>query len=298
MLSICIPIYNFDVTELVKSIQKQIVNLQENIEIILIDDCSTIYQTINRELKNTCIYVELPKNIGRSKIRNLFLDYAQFPYLLFLDCDSTVISSDFIATYLIELKKGVSVACGGRIYPEISPSLQQKLSWKYGRESESKSATIRNISPNSSFMTNNFLIQKDLMNLIEFEERLTNYGHEDTLYGYELRKHHIKIIHLENPILNGDLETNKVFLKKTELAIQNLDLILQFIENDVSFYNEVSLLRVYMKLKIFRSFILIFSKVYNPIIRFFLLRGIVNIHLFNLYKLCYLFSIKKAVKNF
>jgi len=298
MLSICIPIYNFDVTTLVQSLIKEKSQLNDVVEILLIDDGSTIHKEKNRALACVCSYIELKTNIGRSKIRNLFLNYAQFPYLLFLDCDSMIISPDFIAQYLIEIRKGVHVVCGGRIYPETSPSLQQQLSWKYGKESESKSAIIRNMSPNSSFMSNNFLIQKDLMNFIKFDERLTNYGHEDTLFGYALGKQNIKIIHIENPVLNGELETNKVYLKKTELAIQNLVLILQFIENDLNFYKEISLLRFYMKLKIFRTFIILFSKVYNPIIRLFLHSGIVNIHLFNLYKLCYLFSIKKAVRNF
>jgi glycosyltransferase involved in cell wall biosynthesis len=294
MLSICIPIYNFDVTTLVKSLIKEKSQLDDVVEILLIDDGSTIHKEKNKELASACSYLELKTNIGRSKIRNLFTNYAKQPYLLFLDCDSLLTSSNFIANYLNEIKKGVLICCGGRIYPEQCPSIHQRLSWKYGIISESKSAAIRSQNPNSSFMTNNFSIQKALFNTIKFDERLTKYGHEDTLFGYELKKHQVSIVHIQNPILNGALETNEIFLQKTELAIQNLMLILNFIDDDLNFYKDIHLLRTYLIVKPFRSVFLILVKIYNPIIRFLILRGIVNIHLYNLYKLGVLLSIKKS----
>lgn len=294
MLSICIPIYNFDVTTLVQSLIKEKSQLNDIVEILLIDDGSTIHKEKNKELARTCSYIELHTNIGRSKIRNLFTSYAKQPYLLFLDCDSLLTSPNFIANYLIEIKKGVLICCGGRIYPKQCPSIHQRLSWKYGIISESKPAAVRSQNPNSSFMTNNFIIQKALFNTIKFDERLTEYGHEDTLFGYELKKNQLSIVHIQNPILNGALETNENFIRKTEVGIQNLVLILNFIDDDLTFYKDIHLLRTYLKVKPFRSVFLIIVTIYNPIIRFLILRGIVNIHLFNLYKLGVLLSIKKS----
>lgn len=294
MLSICIPIYNFDVTTLVQSLIKEKSQLNDIVEILLIDDGSTIHKEKNKELARTCSYIELNTNIGRSKIRNLFTSYAKQPYLLFLDCDSLLTSPNFIANYLIEIKKGVLICCGGRIYPKQCPSIHQRLSWKYGIISESKPAAVRSQNPNSSFMTNNFIIQEALFNSIKFDERLTEYGHEDTLFGYELKKNQLSIVHIQNPILNGALETNENFIRKTEVGIQNLVLILNFIDDDLTFYKDIHLLRTYLKVKPFRSVFLIIVKIYNPIIRFLILRGIVNIHLFNLYKLGVLLSIKKS----
>ena len=51
---------------------------------------------------------------------------------------------------------------------------------------------------------------------ISFNERLSGYGHEDTLFGYELNKNNIQIHHIDNPVLNGHLDTNEAFLLKTE----------------------------------------------------------------------------------
>jgi glycosyltransferase involved in cell wall biosynthesis len=264
------------VTNLVKNLVTQKSTLNVPIEIILIDDASTYFKAINKNLETSCTYIRLTKNIGRSKIRNLFVEYANFPYLLFLDCDSLIISPNFLAKYITEIQNGSLVCCGGRQYPEKCPSKQQRLSWKYGVKRESKPAFYRSKFPNKSFMTNNFMIKKELLCSIKFDERITNYGHED------------------NPILNGEIETNTVFLDKTKLAIQNLVLISNLNTKDLNFQKEILLLNVYKKLKSIRLLILIFHKISSPIFLFCFRRGIVDIHLFNLYKLFYLFSIKKS----
>ena len=51
MISICIPIYNFDVRQLVISLHKQAQNLKVRSEIILIDDFSNEhYRNINSKV--------------------------------------------------------------------------------------------------------------------------------------------------------------------------------------------------------------------------------------------------------
>lgn len=52
-----------------------------------------VLKKINRTLESKQVkYIELKKNIGRAKIRNLFIEYTTNPYLLFLDCDTKIIS--------------------------------------------------------------------------------------------------------------------------------------------------------------------------------------------------------------
>src|ERR1035437_10178864 len=97
MLSICIPVYNYDVTMLVQILYQQAGELQIVFEIICIDDCSKEeYRKVNEQVITYAKYVQLHQNIGRAKIRNLFLEYVHFKYLLFLDCDSEIISDDFV----------------------------------------------------------------------------------------------------------------------------------------------------------------------------------------------------------
>ena len=78
MISICIPIYNNDVTSLISKLSVEIVKNKISAEIILIDDDSKMhYKEVNRKIKNDLVkYIELNQNIGISKIKNLFLQYA------------------------------------------------------------------------------------------------------------------------------------------------------------------------------------------------------------------------------
>lgn len=247
-LSICIPTFNFDSSSLIQGLLQQ---MDENTELIVIDDASKEeHKQKFREIQHSNYqFIELETNIGRSKIRNLFLNYAKSDYLLFLDGDCSLLHNDFLKRYLSEINQQPQIICGGRIYPEKCPSIEQALRWKYGRKLESKNAEERSQSPNSSFMTNNFLIQKEILSNLPFDERITQYGHEDTLFGIELEKKNIIIRHIENPILNGDIETNEVFLDKTEKSIKSLHQIIEFYPDTKQLKKHISLYRVACQLQ-------------------------------------------------
>ncbi|MBE9467545.1 MAG: glycosyltransferase [Bacteroidetes bacterium] len=65
MISICIPIYNFNVVNLVNELVRQGKTLNKESEIILIDDCSsTKFRQINELVCKKVKYISLNKNIG------------------------------------------------------------------------------------------------------------------------------------------------------------------------------------------------------------------------------------------
>ncbi|MBT4774597.1 MAG: glycosyltransferase family 2 protein [Crocinitomicaceae bacterium] len=248
MISICIPIYNFNVVPLVKELLRQIEGRQ--CELLLIDDASTTFVIENSELHNITNLIVLDQNIGRAQIRNLFLKHAKYEYLLFLDCDSLVENNDFIENYINIIQQGqAKVICGGREYAKNAPDLERRLRWKYGVESESKPTIQRVRLPYRSFMTNNFIVRKDVLEQTRFDESLTLYGHEDTLFGFELKKKSVPIEHIDNPIRNGYLETNEEYLLKTEESIINLVQIVRSISNPMEFCAEVRLLNYYQSVK-------------------------------------------------
>ncbi len=287
MISICIPIYNFNITPLVERLSLQMKQLNEATELILIDDGSkAIYKTDNEQIAHQHTYIPLEKNIGRAAIRNRFLRHTQYDYLLFLDCDSLVVNEGFLSNYVEAIKAyPKSVLCGGREYSTTPPLREKMLRWKYGILKESKPAITRNKHPHASFMTNNFVVPKEVFQSIHFDESLVDYGHEDTLFGFELKKHNIPIVHCNNPILNGDLETNKVFLTNTEKGIANLARILQKKEYDKDLIHDVTLLRVYYKFKSFEWLIRFKFFFLKPLLRNFLNRGYANLWIFDFYKL-------------
>ncbi len=287
ILIVCVPIYNFPVEELANSLQQEIQENQLPVGLLFIDDCSdtSIQKKHKKYFNDSKNYIELPKNIGRAKIRNLFLQHTSTPYLLFLDGDSKITTPHFLQAYLQQIENDCLVVCGGRIYPNQCPSQQQKLSWKYGILKESKTANQRQQNPNKSFMTNNFLVKRTILENIPFDERLSKYGHEDTLFGYQLYKHKIQIKHIENPVLNGDIETNKEFLHKTQQGLLNLIKIKNNTEPD--FTEFVSLLTFYHKLNQYKLTIpiLYLYKISSSAIQKLLISGHISIPLFNFYKL-------------
>jgi hypothetical protein len=287
-LSICIPV--FDVNDLVRDLAEQIVSDRLDAEIILIDDASTdIFVKINHNLKNkVSSFIFLEENIGRSRIRNLFLDYTPLStYLLFLDCDGKIISKSFLKTYcdFIE-RQNPDVIFGGRQVSNIKPSSEYGLRWKFATERENLPLQKRLISPYLDFQTNNFVVKRSVLERIPFNTSITQYGYEDLVFSKDLQDHSIKIDHIENPVFNNDVESNDVFLSKADESAKSLA---QLIKTDENFdkVSDIRLVKAYLVLRK-TGLIKIYLKIYritkNRIIKK-LLSGNVSLKILDLYKL-------------
>ena len=249
MISICIPIYNREMCDTVRLLANQAAQAGMQCEIVCIDDCSdSCYREANRLLHGLCRYVELERNIGRARIRNLFLQYARFDYLLFLDCDSLP-PEGFLSRYAEVLRQRPRVVCGGRVYAAESDDREHHLRYAYGTRCESHTAAERSQHPYKSFMTNNFIVHREVLETIPFDERIALYGHEDTLFGYCLMQQGIPIVHIDNPVVNGDVESNSEFLRKTREGVRSLAAIYEWKKDDPQFLQQVSLLDFYGKVR-------------------------------------------------
>ena len=249
MISICIPVYNYCVYPLVSALRNQAHALGVEVELVCIDDCSSEeYRLKNSSLKEIATYVQLEENVGRARIRNLFVTHTKGEYLLFLDNDSLV-GEGFLKAYLELLDSHPSVVVGGRIYDRETDSPERHLRYLYGTRVESRGAKHRRRHPYRSFMTNNFLIRREILEEIGFDDSLSRYGHEDTLFGYRLQQKGIPILHIDNPVVNGEVETNEVFLAKSMEAVENLSLLYDRMRGDKDFCRSVRLLSVYEHLR-------------------------------------------------
>lgn len=290
MLSILIPIYNFKIVDVVRKLAKQAENAQVAFEILCFDDGSTEqYRTHNESLigNEHITYHELTENIGRTKIRNLLAQKAKYKNLLFLDCDIRIDKENFINNYLQHING--HVICGGVAYDTKKPKKEAFLRWKYGRKREEKSASFRNQSPYQSFTACNMLISKKVMLIHAFNEELTQYGHEDTLLGIELKKAGITVAHIDNPIIHLGLDSCLSFIKKTESGLDNLMLLINKgkIGRDIKLYRHYQ----FWKKTLFLSRIP-FNMAKNTS-RKKLLNGNASLFWFDLYKLSYLLTLKK-----
>jgi len=225
MLSILIPVYQYDVQALVRDLVRQADRLSVAWEIICLDDASdAFWRDRNRSVSELpgVQYREAGVNLGRSRVRNQLVQLANYPFVLFMDCDSGVVRADFLEIYVDALEAN-RVLCGGRVYRENRPEDEAfTLHWLYGREREEQSAEKRALQPHHAFMTNNFVAPREVLLRFPFEEALTQYGHEDTLFGQQLEDADIPVVHLDNPLEHLGLERSDVFLAKAEQALDNL----------------------------------------------------------------------------
>ena len=143
-------------------------------------------------------------------------------------------------------------------------------------------------------MTNNFLIKKSIIRSIKFNEKLSGYGHEDTLFGYELAEREINICHIENNILNNDLEQAKVFLEKTKEGISNLYQISKDPSIDTNFSKNVTFLKYWNIIKPFSGVYLFVYSVFKKKIVESLSSKNPSLLAFDLYKLNEMAKVSKS----
>lgn len=248
-LSICIPVYNQEVGTLVNALQKEIHAYAIDAEIILIDDASEDHYKNTNALLSVDQNIFLPNNIGRSAIRNLFLNYAHGDFLLFLDCDSQVVRGDFLKNYLDFLSKNPTalVVNGGRVISNKVPEKKYRLRWKYAIKRESIPIIEKTKNPYSAFQCNNFLVSKKLFSEILFNESCKGYGYEDVVFALELKMKKIEIQYIDNPILNNDWITNEAYLDKIKESSDNLSILFQQFSQIIS--KELKIIQFYLYLK-------------------------------------------------
>jgi hypothetical protein len=238
------------VAKLVKDLHAQLSYANVVFEIILGDDAST-QQFNNEKLTDLpfVTYFSLPENIGRAKIRNLLVEKANYPFLLFMDCDAAVSSSLYINNYIVEISRNTAPVCiiGGVAYRKHKPNPKYYLRWFYGKKRESTDADIRNQKPYKSFTSFNAVFSKSIFEQVKFDESFSTYGNEDTFFGNQLRNTKVPVVHINNSLFHDGLDTNEEYLTKVETSIDNLISLLNANKLDANFIKENRLLSTFFK---------------------------------------------------
>lgn len=294
MLSILIPVYNYNVLALVKMLHKQCLESKITFEIICFDDASQDFLIENKKINDFdhAFYSVLRENIGRSAIRNLLAKKAIYENLLFLDTDMIPASNHFISNYISEINKHSKIVYGGILYENTNPSKENLLRWIYGQKRESLPVEGRIKEPYKSALVSNLLVQKEIFNVCSFDEDITKYGYEDLLFFSDLKSKKIPIIHIENPAYHLNLENSVLFLNKTKTALKNLSSLYNAKKISKSDSKIITAYEYLKKIKLLSFFSFLFEKTKkkseqnltseNP-----------SLLLFDLYKLGYYCSLKQ-----
>jgi glycosyltransferase involved in cell wall biosynthesis len=293
MITVCVPVFNVDVRPLARQLSGQIRDLDVPAEVIFIDDFSEeSFRIINLQIRELdgITYSEMDFNRGRAAIRNQFGKLASQPWLLFLDGDSLLPDSGFLKNYLDAIGD-VQVICGGTIYDSEPPNDKSTLlRWMYGNCREQLPAEKRASDNKFPITANNFLINRNLFLELGFREAISNYGHEDTVLGYDLFLKGITVRHIDNPVIHTGIDSSEEYLRKTRIALDNLLYINDNLIQDPRFIKSSGLLTSLKKLELLRlrGIAAWFFSVFEPLFIRNLTGSQPSLLIFDIYRLGYL----------
>ena len=225
-LSILIPTHDYTCYKLVFDLHEQAEALGVPYEIIVAEDGSKAPVTIIANHKivdlSHCIHYVRKENRGQAATRNELAEMARYDWILFIDSDAKVDNPTFLSTYLQNIGKA-EVICGGLHHQAVNYDPNRTLRFKYETEADRhRSAAERSETPYEQLAGFNLLLHKPTFMQIKFDADCKEYGYEDALFGVELEKRGISILHIDNPLLHSGLDTNESFLRKTETALRTL----------------------------------------------------------------------------
>ncbi len=289
MLSILIPVYNYNISDLVKNIHQQAIEANIIFEIICFDDHSTKHVSTNRNCIESTKHAKLitsEKNLGRVGARQRLSESASYPWLLFLDADVLPKSNIFVNDYIDAISSGHDVYFGGFAYTKSIPEKQVILRWKYGKKFEEVDAVIRNRKPYQIIISANFLINKTTFSKIHSQITKKSYG-LDNIFASLLKQNNVRVLHLNNPVYHLGLEKNEIFLSKAEAASNTL--LWGFKNGKITKHDNklLSIFEAFKKLKI--NYIMMFlHKIFGHTIKKQLSGPNPNIYLLQVYKVLYI----------
>jgi len=289
MLSILIPTYNYDITNLVNQVHKQCINAKIKFEIIYYDDNSEKFTYENKRtidsLNNTRIIFS-KINLGRIEARQILADEAKYNWLLFLDADVIPKSDKFIEHYINKMTSNYDGIYGGFAYTKESPNDDSILRWKYGRKFEEVDATKRNLKPYQLIISANFIIKKAAFNKINSKINRKSYG-LDNYFAALLKQNKMKVLHINNEVLHFGLENSQTYLNKVEECIITL---LWLYNGKKMFEHNNKLLSVFIKVKRFKLNYLINNlySIFSSSIKRNLISSNPNMFLLQFYKILYI----------
>ncbi|TDY14231.1 glycosyltransferase family 2 protein [Meridianimaribacter flavus] len=289
MISVLIPIYNYNIVDLVNRLHSQLTKVNVAFEIICIDDASKESYTKKNLQINNLPYTNLivsEVNNGRVKTRQLLSSKAKFEWLLFLDADVLPKSDDFISKYLEFLNKEYKAIYGGFAYYKTTPEPQFMLRWKYGKKHEEVDAQIRNRTPYKVIISANFLITKTCFNHIHLKIKDEGYGF-DNYFGALLKENNISVYHINNEVYHLGIEKSDTYLTKKELAAETL---LKLDQENKNIKHDNNLLALFLNLKRFylHYIFALFFKLFKKIMRQNLLSNNPSITLLQTYRISYM----------
>ena len=248
MISVLIPVYNYNVVSLVTTIHTQLQLCNIPFEIICLDDASSsevIHENDSISNLEFTTYIKSKDNLGRTNARQFLAMKANYEWLLFLDADVDPKSELFVSNYLKFIDSKYEAVYGGFAYHTTIPESNYMLRWTYGKTHEQISATERNKRPYKVVISANFMIKKAVFIDVNSQIEQKGYGF-DNFFAALLKMKNVKVFHIDNEVYHLGIETSEAYLSKKEKAAETL---LSLYKNNRIDSHQNDLLRVFITLK-------------------------------------------------
>jgi len=248
MISVLIPIYNYNIVGLVKDVHEQLLSSSVDFEILCLEDGSDEH-FIELNLPITSLshikHLISETNEGRLKARKRLSEEAKHKWLLYLDADVKPKHKFFIKNYIEALKSNHDAYFGGFAYYETPPNEKFLLRWKYGKKHEQVTEAIRKLTPYKVIISANFLIKKSVFLALNLVVNKKLYGY-DNYFASQLKSQNVSVKHLDNEVYHLGIETSEQYLQKKEQAAEAL---LFFYETGLITSHENGLLKLFLVLR-------------------------------------------------
>ena len=234
-LSICVPFYRSDVSNLADRLIRQSDLLRDSLEIVFADDGSQDLATADR-LRNklqqsnaAATLAVFQRNQGRAKIRNHLVGLARGRFVLFLDADMMPDGDDFVARYLdLARNDSADIVVGGCSYDQVQDvPKSQRLDLYHGIRTQCESAAVRNKEAARYVFTNNLMVRREALTRLPFDEGYTGWGYEDTDWGFAAIRSGARILHIDNTATHLGLSTDASLIKKHRESVVNYSRLAQ-----------------------------------------------------------------------
>lgn len=292
MVSVLIPVYNYNVQPLVESLLSQFESIKCKWEIFLSDDNSdSSFENLNSNyidrlnLENVKLFQQ-DVNVGNAANRNYLIGQASYEWLLFLDVDVLPVNTNFLATYLSTFKSTKKELISGNIVYDSENPKPNLLRWKYGKQKEEISIEIRRKKPILNLRGANFAIRKSLAKKFKMPILKEKYGFVDTRFFLQFDVNQVCVI--ENPVYHLGIESNDVYLNKTKKAISNA-LFLMNTDNQLAM--QLKLVSSYKKVRYSRFLLVKIYYLFSSCFVKNLTSKNPSIFIFQIFKILYLSSL-------
>ena len=251
ILSILIPFYKDDPTELLLSLLNQLPK-DDRVEILIYDDGSndigiekSLYQIISRQSGRVCL-ISCENNKGRSHARNTLLEAARAEWVLFLDSDMRPVEDNFIHRYYAHINQNQSdIIFGGFTVPTDDIPHQQKLHQALSQTSDCLPLADRIAKGPQYVATSNLCVRKHILDTEKFDPEFTGWGWEDSEWAARVAKVY-RLTHIDNPALHLGLESPRTLLERFKTSGHNYE---RFTQKHPDLAPSLKLYRLSQKLK-------------------------------------------------